>query len=216
LLSQVGSGDRIETGIGEQRRVALGDGSTLHLNTASISTVRFSAEFREVRLDDGEAFFSVAPNPGRPFVVTTPEGRAEALGTAFAVHTRDSITSVSVAEGTVAFTTRAGERTLLAPGERITVGPAGSVVGTVDPARIASWTTGRLEYDDVPLASLIEDLNRYFPVRMALADPDIGARRVLASVRLTDQEGLLDTLNETLGLEWYAITDDLIIIQAAD
>jgi ferric-dicitrate binding protein FerR (iron transport regulator) len=51
---------------------------------------------------------------------------------------------------------------------------------------------------------------------MALADPDIGARRVLASVRLTDQEGLLDTLNETLGLEWYAITDDLIIIQAAD
>lgn len=70
---------------GERRTVVLEDGSTVLLNTHSALAVKFSPQHREATLVDGEAFFEVAANPDRPFVVLTDQGRTQVVGTRFSV-----------------------------------------------------------------------------------------------------------------------------------
>ena len=73
------------TGVGEHRLVALADGSTVLLNTDSAIAIDYGAQ-RKIRLLRGEAAFTVAPDPARPFRVETSGGSAVALGTRFIVH----------------------------------------------------------------------------------------------------------------------------------
>ena len=87
------------TRIGEQRLVVLKDDSVLNLNTDTELDVRFTDERRWLRLHRGEAYFDVAPDPARPFVVVTPHGRIEAVGTAFGVRVLEDRSRVMVGEG---------------------------------------------------------------------------------------------------------------------
>ena len=66
-------GDEFNTATGEQRRVVLQDGSTVHLNTNSTATVRLKNDKRYVKLESGEAYFNVSADVERPFVVSTED-----------------------------------------------------------------------------------------------------------------------------------------------
>ena len=58
-----------KTTVGERRTVKLPDGSSVELNTASELAVRYTASARAIRLTRGEAYFTVASDPQRPFSV---------------------------------------------------------------------------------------------------------------------------------------------------
>ena len=75
------------------------DGSTLTLNTGSTVSVRITGSERRVRLTRGEAFFDVAHDPAKPFVVITDHGEVRVLGTSFGVRQMPAYADVSVAEG---------------------------------------------------------------------------------------------------------------------
>jgi transmembrane sensor len=90
------------TGIGEQRTVNLPDGSTVIINARSRVRVAYSKSERNVELLDGEAFFKVAHNTVRPFVVRSDSTRVRAVGTQFDVYRTATGTLVSVVEGKVA------------------------------------------------------------------------------------------------------------------
>src|SRR5262249_55664948 len=75
----------VKTGVGEQRLIVLEDRSRVMLNTATRILVRYDAHERHIDLESGEALFEVAPQSGRPFVVTAGERSVKALGTSFAV-----------------------------------------------------------------------------------------------------------------------------------
>jgi transmembrane sensor len=91
------------TGIGEQRTIALADGSRVELNARSRIRVRFSKQERDVDLLDGQALFYVAKDASRPFVVTSDEAHVRAVGTQFDVYRKSSgTTAVTVIEGRVA------------------------------------------------------------------------------------------------------------------
>src|SRR6218665_280925 len=79
----------IETTVGEVRRVPLADGSYASLNTASKVAVAMAPDRRSVRLEQGEAWFQVAHDRARPFVVEAGSVRVQAVGTAFSVRLRD-------------------------------------------------------------------------------------------------------------------------------
>ncbi len=98
---QLGRGTLYATAIGEQRSIALADGSTIELGARSRVRVRFTDKEREVEFLAGEALFGVAKDPARPFVVTTNNARVRAVGTQFDVHKRTSGTTVTVLEGRV-------------------------------------------------------------------------------------------------------------------
>lgn len=95
------SGDRYSTPIGGIASVPLADGSHLTLNTATDLRVELTPQERHVRLEDGEAFFQVAKDPNRPFVVEVGNQRVIAVGTEFAVRRTGDDMRIVVTEGKV-------------------------------------------------------------------------------------------------------------------
>lgn len=89
------------TAVGDYREVQLPDGSAVVLNTDTHLEAEFGAERRVVRFVRGEALFTVAHDPDRPFVVQAGDTRIQAIGTAFVVRFDDTTFEVSVTEGSV-------------------------------------------------------------------------------------------------------------------
>jgi transmembrane sensor len=96
----------IRTAIGEQRSIALADGSLVQLNTNSELRVELKENERRIVLEHGEARFTVAKDPSRPFLVKTPQATVRALGTVFNVQIAAQGTDVAVLEGHVEVTIR--------------------------------------------------------------------------------------------------------------
>ena len=90
------------TGIGEQRIVRLDDGTRLSLNSGTRVRIAYDDSERRVELESGEAYFEVAHNPARPFIVTAGNHQVTALGTVFVVRYEAAQTAVTLLEGKVA------------------------------------------------------------------------------------------------------------------
>jgi transmembrane sensor len=97
--------------IGEQRSLALGDGSTVELNSRSAIVVRYSKQERRVDLLQGQALFRVAKDGARPFIVKTGDTLVRAVGTEFDIYQKRAGTIVTVVEGRVAVLTDHGALT---------------------------------------------------------------------------------------------------------
>ena len=213
----------ISTGQAERFEVVLADGSRIHLNAETAVEVSIDDKRREIELGRGEAVFSVARDPDRPFVVATAEGTVEAIGTEFSVDTRAGGVEVAVLEGRVRLIPRR------APGSGgtttpIEVGAAGvarlaggrATVRRAAPAEIersVSWRRGILEFDDIPLAQLIRDLDPYVPGSILVPSEDLGSMRVGGILRVGDGHDPLGSLAETLSLEVTRIGGFWIVVR---
>jgi len=167
------------------RHTQLPDNSSVDLAANSSVAVEYTAAQRTLNLEKGEAFFSVAPNHQRPFVVKANGLRVRAVGTKFNVREADDRVIVTVAEGTVdVYAANATEErsapTTAAPGTlRLTagneviwaVGTGKRVVRAMDPERTLAWRYGRLEYIDEPLSAVVADINRYSSRKRIIIDP---------------------------------------------
>ncbi len=89
------------TAIGQQYSTTLADGSVVMLNTNSQFKVDYDNAYRNIRLLQGEAHFTVAKNAARPFRVYAGNGRVQAVGTAFSVYLKENTVDVTVTEGEV-------------------------------------------------------------------------------------------------------------------
>jgi transmembrane sensor len=89
------------SGIGERRVLHIEDGSTITMNTRSRMKVLLTRNTRDIELLGGEALFSVAHDPSRPFRVHVGHTVVEAVGTEFSVYRGEHGTKVSVVEGRV-------------------------------------------------------------------------------------------------------------------
>nr|WP_254229162.1 FecR domain-containing protein [Agrobacterium salinitolerans] len=109
--------------------LSLEDGSRISLNTDTAIAVHYSQKERRITLLRGEAYFDVAKNPERPFVVEDGALTAKALGTHYSVRTGNGALpqEVQVEEGRVEVTTGA-ETAVLTPGEAVTLGGDGRLV----------------------------------------------------------------------------------------
>ena len=85
-------------------------------------------------------------------------------------------------------------------------------VDTYDAASRLSWQLGQLRYDDVRLAELISDLNRYLPKAMSINDAQLADTRVSAVLYLEDQNAMLEALGKALPIRWKSVSDNLVII----
>ena len=180
----------VVTAVGVLQRTELPDGSILQVNTDSEVDVSYTATERRVRLVRGEAHFTVAKNPDRPFIVSAGQVAVRAVGTAFNVRLRSSAVEVLVTEGRVQVNDSveggsllmpqaatgtpllvAGERALI-PTQAVT-GRAAASVSPVAPAavgRALAWQERRLEFYDVPLREVVAEFNRYNTHQIVIAD----------------------------------------------
>jgi len=202
---QTYSGKSYRTGLGEQRMVRLEDGSRLRLDTASQVRVRFGSSERAIELVSGQAFFEVAHDAARPFVVLADGASITALGTRFDVSRTNARVEVTLVEGKVRVdgeTAGAPASWTLKPGQQVAMGPGltKSVVRTVDVGAATSWTTGRLVFQGVPLASAIEEVNRYSPRKVVLEDPKLGARPVTGVFDSGDTDAFVAAVGDVYDL----------------
>jgi len=192
--------------VGETRSIALADGSTVTLGAASAISVEYAARVRRVVLTDGEALFSVAKNPARPFIVEAAGGSAQALGTVFNVHRGPEGVTVAVAEGVVqvkATTDTPAPAVRLPAGTEVTYTAQAELgaVRNVRAERVGGWRRGVLSFIDRPLGAVVADLNRYSTRLIAIDDESLKQMRVSGSVTTAGIEEWLRALQGTAAIE---------------
>jgi transmembrane sensor len=198
----------------------LKDGSNITLNTASAVRVDLTPAERHVDLERGEAFFVVAKDPSRPFVVKAGNKRIVAVGTQFSVRRDGDDVRVVVTEGTVRLETVSRNR-LREPAPGIQPGPSISDFAPVAAAMIAratggdllvqnssmaeveaalSWRNGYLTFHETTLTEAVEEFNRYNTQKISIEDPLVGAIRISGTFRPTNHEAFVRLLQEAYGI----------------
>lgn len=212
-------GDQYETTVGEVRRVPLADRSTMAINTASKIDVAYTSARRDVSIDRGEAWFTVAKNPQKPFVVSAGPIRVEAVGTAFSVRRRAAGAEVMVTEGVVrvwvegsaakAVELRAGAALFVSETAGMREQPG--VATTIE--RKLAWRSGKMNLEGETLAEAVEELNRYSAVPIVVRDPQVAAKRLHGVFRLDDPNGFARTAAITLGASAWTQDGRIMIAQ---
>jgi transmembrane sensor len=203
-------GVEIATRKGEQRTVALDDGSTIQLNTGSEAVYRLTAAERRVELKMGEAFFDVAKDSRRPFIVRAGKTEVRVLGTQFSVRQIGDRVDVVVKEGRVSVTQvpQATSSTTppmveLVPGNLAHVESQAQAVriSTVDLNQALSWRAGIASFDSTPLEDAVAELNRYGKTPFVIEDQSLREVRISGQFRVGDVESIRFMLRESFGVE---------------
>lgn len=200
------------TDLAETRIVTLPDGSSVTLGARSSITVAYKAGERRVILSSGEALFDVRHDAHRPFLVDAGSSLIRDLGTKFDVNRTEGSVRVGVIEGRVQVS-----RTDVVATPPVTVGggqgvqilqstTADTTGNAAHPAPIlvtpqqaaGAWRDGRLVFDNVRLADLSADVNRYYAPGVSLGSAAVGDLRVTAAFKTSEIPAFMDALDETL------------------
>ena len=208
------------TAVGEQKNIILSDGSQVILNTDTALAVQLNATGRHIRLLRGQAQFTVAPDPQRPFEVTTDDAVVKALGTIFEVLDDNQDTRVTVQEHAVGI--KAPHDADYSGNIRIEAGQQArysatkgleSVV-TVDLKQNGAWQRGKLIIINQPLSSVIADLNRYYQGKIVMTNDTLSQLRVSGAFPLDNPGAVLAMLELSLPLKIRHITPWLTLVQS--
>ena len=217
-------GTHYSTPVGGMENVLLADGSNVTLDTDTRIRVSLTENERRIQLERGEAFFEVAKDELRPFIVYAGDKRVVAVGTKFAVRRDDDDIRVIVTEGrvklAVADVPAEGDRPdapeTPAPSNAISTAgswvppstflDAGAIARTAksevlvrtaaasEAEKLLSWRRGYVSFDNIPLADAVAEFNRYITRKIFIEDPGIAAIRVGGNFRSTNTGAFLDLL----------------------
>jgi len=218
VILMVGAqGERYSTGVGQQTTVSLADGSSVRLDTDSRLQVRFEKNIRKVTLERGQAFFAVAHDSVRPFIVDAGRAQVRAIGTRFDVRRAPQAVEVTLTQGRVRVTSKdaAIAGWTLAPGQQIRIDahPAAAVPGRADLEAATAWVTGRIFFHDAPLTQAVAEVNRYTRKKIALAAGTPGGVRINGAFETGDVDGFVTAASESLDLAVAHRADGTVELQ---
>jgi transmembrane sensor len=200
--------DDYQTAIGERRVVTLSDGSTLSLDANSEVTVRYGAHDRSLRLLKGQARFDVTHDKKRPFSVIAGNQKVIATGTAFNIDMAGPKILVTLIEGHVVVLEENGDaspahawpRTVeLRAGQQLSAAPsAPPEIAAANIQRVTAWTIGQIMFDDEPLSSVVERVNRYGGTQIVVADSKVGAMKISGVFNAGDVLGFVEIVTHYL------------------
>ncbi|HXS54891.1 MAG TPA: FecR domain-containing protein, partial [Hanamia sp.] len=146
------------------------DGSKVWLNAESSLTfpVAFPGEERKVEIT-GEAYFEVAHDANKKFIVTKGTTTVQVLGTHFNVNAYDDENSIKVTllEGSVKVE-NVNNKVIIKPGEQAQVGKDNGikVVNDLDIQQVIAWQKGLFEFNHADLASIMRQVSRWYDVEV--------------------------------------------------
>ena len=191
---------------GEKLDVTLPDGSAVTLNTDTDLDVAFDGRHRTVRVLRGQAFFNVAKDPLRPFIVVAGGKQIVAVGTAFDVRLDKERVEVllvegrvvveNVAQGWAAPQPEVADGSIhLSPGETL-VATDEAVVHRAAPEaeRLLKWRDGLIEFDNTSLAEAVEEFNRYSAQTIRIEDWQLAQLRISGVFRTNSQRKFLEAV----------------------
>jgi len=201
---------------GGMKKLELPDASTVWLNGDTVVSANFTADERRVDLRRGEAFFTVAKDPARPFIVSAAGVSVRAVGTAFNVALTSSRLEVLVTEGKVRLEDAARGQSvlpksgqneqppLLGAGQKATLAlptatlamPTATVVAISSPEakEALAWQVKLLEFDMQPLSEVVAQFNRYNRHQLVIESPSLARRTFGGTFRADNCEVLVELL----------------------
>jgi transmembrane sensor len=213
------------TAIGALQAVPLADGSRVTLNTNTQIHVAVSQSERHIDLEQGEAYFEVAKDPSRPFVVDAGSKRIIAVGTQFSVRRDAGDVQVIVTEGVVRVEDRqrpAGSKlpnvTLLTAGGIAHARSDGVLVQRkplADVEQAMSWRSGYLIFDQTPLAQAVAEFNRYNTRQIVVESPSVASIPVGGNFRAANVDAFVRLIESDFPVVSIQ-QGDRIILKAGD
>lgn len=221
-----------ETAIGELSTIDLPDGSQMVLNTNSQVHVRFADKERYIGLKRGEINVKVAHDKSRPFDVYAGDKIVRAFGTAFNVRLNpDHQVELIVSEGRVgvgtindkpifrSLTKLLGQpekfTTFVQAGQQVTLGAEDEEVSEINLSEIEmreSWRKGNLVFHGESLKDVVEEVNRYTPVKVVIESELLKERRIAGLYKVGDLEGLLSSLQANFNISHKYISAQEVVL----
>lgn len=223
------AGQQYETEIGERRVAMLEDGSRLSLDAATLVNVRIADDKRQMTLKSGRAKFDVAKDPLRPFSVEAGDKLIVATGTSFSVELLGNEVRVLLYEGHVDVLDRPhGKAELrqvevprantpaaqaLTPGHELVVPlfEASAIIDPADLSRSLDWESGQLSFDNEPLPTAVERMNRYSREKLRLGDPSLQTMRINGVFSAGNMDSFVEGLSALYGLNMTRKDGQLVL-----
>lgn len=213
------AGITYRTPVGGTASVPISDGSKVTLNTDSQVRIALTEHERRIELERGEAFFEVAKDPGRPFVVSAGDQRVIAIGTKFSVRRAASEVVVVVTEGRVRVqsetqSTRTDAASLLSAGTIARASDTGVLLvekPVAEAEEALSWRSGVLVFRDVTLAEAVAEFNRYNTRPVVIEDADIADFTVAGNFRATNVDAFVRLLERGYPLRVQQREDRIVL-----
>ena len=188
----------------EIKFVQLSDGSNIWLDKNSTLTVdnSFGEDKRQVALQ-GKAFFDIARDEARPFIIDANHVDVQVLGTSFTIDANDSTPTVAVKSGKVEVKADV-ETKIITKGQQLEVTSTGSLSeSVVDIDKAFDWTNGDLSFKDAPLSKVFADLGNHFNIEFKYKGGVDLDQCPFTSKSLTDTtlEDVLDILELTYDMK---------------
>lgn len=231
-MSAAGQNQLYSTRVGEQKSVTLADGTKVLLNTDSRVQASYSPQQREVHLLQGEAFFEVAHNAARPFLVYAGANVVRAVGTAFTVRLQKHDVEVVVTDGTVEISAIANTGDVAAAqshskpifrladikaGQSAAFNQEVESIQSIKPPEIErklSWREGVLTFSGEPLEQVVDEVSRYTPVTIVISDPAIRKIRIGGYFKVGETDAMLEALETSFGVRVSRVNDKLVYLAA--
>ncbi len=200
----------------EKSRVLLPDSSIVWLNENSMLSYNFSnPEIRQIELE-GEAFFKVARNEEKPFVVSSPNFTTTVLGTSFNIDSRGRKPSVSVIKGKVAVNKKESEQIyLLEKGDKAVYNMASKKFFKEHTKGIENemaWVDRKFVFDNMPLEKALEYLSQNYGVTFQLKNKNLKNCYISGTFHKVSLKNIVNLICTSLGSEYKIITNNLIAI----
>ena len=204
------------SGVGEQRKVALSDGSQIQLNTASAVDVKYDAQQRLIRLLSGEILMTASADT-RPLNLLTAEGSVKVTtgSSRFNLRQLNGRTQLAVFAGVVELAPgeRAGTGLIVQAQQQVTFSRnAWDSVRPVD-ANSGAWADGMLVASRMKLSDFLGELGRYRRGRLH-CDAKVANLLISGSYPLTDSERILDMVEIALPVRIQRFTRYWVNVQA--
>lgn len=207
----------LATQVGEIRRVPLNDGSIVTLNTGSEVKVAMKPSQRTLQLENGEAWFSVAHDKKRPFLVEAGDIRVKAVGTAFSVRRRPGGADVFVTEGVVEIwhVGPDGRRLRLPAGSRAffssTDEPDEVHAVTDEIERRLAWRRGEIILSGESLGYAITEFNRYNTSKLVVESRALAEEPLVGSFNIDQPEQFASSAARLFGASVERRNQEIVI-----
>ena len=199
----------VEAPQGTHSRISLPDGTQVWLNAGSALSYgsSFNETSREVSLS-GEAYFEVAKNPERPFIVDVGNASIRVLGTTFSVKAdkgKDQITAVLL-EGSIRFESPT-QQVLLAPYQQLTFIRSTNKIDiqSVNAKENLAWKDGLLKYKSIALCTLLNELEKKYEIPIHIENKKLMDPNVTVSGTFSEDQSLkeiLQVISRSLPIKW--------------
>ncbi|MEM8965244.1 MAG: FecR domain-containing protein [Bacteroidota bacterium] len=206
----------VATERGQKRTVNLPDGSTVRLNYETEIRIpeKFEDNERVVYLT-GHAYFEVARDPEKPFIIYTENTKTKVLGTSFDINTKEKgETEIIVTRGKVAFSEKGQEvnQVMLTVNDRAVLSADKSIsISEVYANRLTAWIDNRLVFDDVSLEKIIDILEPWYDVEINVENESLLQERFTYSYENPSIKKLMDSMSGMAGFE-YQLKGKVVII----